>query len=463
MSAVGGEVSIREWTRERGVEPVVRIGIILDQDGQNAVHLDLPIQPYNLTSPGYRDAVLAPRTHVEIRRVGAGLELRSGTAPAQRVPVLRLAPATPTPLTPAAGVLVHDIVAGRGFHWQRRIDQTLAGTLEFSAGRNGVVLVNELPLEDYLAGVITAEMSGACPADLLKAQCVVARSWLLAMTEPKHVDEPFDRCNDDCCQRYQGNGDLSPTALAAARDTRGVTLLAPTGAVLDANYAKSCGGISETPWAVWGLEKPGISPVVDAPPDAPERRFFPVTDENLDEYLDGAWLQTTRCYCSPLVVPVDAIGRYLGRVDTTDDYFRWTMCYARSELEQLLREKLDDARGLAELRDVRVRARGVSGRAYIVEAEWADADGQIIRRRIESEYRIRQVLHRKFLYSSAFAVRPERDAAGALTSVTLRGAGWGHGVGLCQIGALGMALCGIDYETICRHYYPKAQLATVYP
>ena len=83
--------------------------------------------------------------------------------------------------------------------------------------------------------------------------------------------------------------------------------------------------------------------------------------------------------------------------------------------------------------------------------------------RFDSEYRIRQVLHRKFLYSSAFAVRLEREPAGAIRAITLRGAGWGHGVGMCQIGALGMALCGIDYETICRHYYPKAELATVYP
>ncbi len=454
-------LSVRDWSPAAGREPVVRIGIVLDEDGDAVVRVKTPTAPCRLDLGAGPTRVLPPGTAVIATMAGGGLRVQVGNEAAVAAPLARVVPPEGE-LTPDGGARVHDVIAGRGFHWQRRIDVTLAGVVELRPGRRGVVLVNELALEDYLAGVITAEMSGACPAALLEAQCVVARAWLLALTEPKHTDEPYDRCNDDCCQRYQGTDDLNPTALGAARRTRGVLLLTPSGGVLDANYAKSCGGISETPVAVWGLEKPGISPVVDAPPNAPERRFFPVTEANLDEYLDGDWVRTTRCYCSPNVVPVEAIGRFLGRVDTTDDYFRWTKSYGREELEALLRAKLGDADGLVELRDLRVRARGVSGRAYIVEAEWRDARGAPVVRRIESEYRIRQVLHPKFLYSSAFAVRPERAADGRLTRVTLRGAGWGHGVGLCQIGALGMALCGHDYETICRHYYPKAALARVY-
>lgn len=461
MSPTEPTVSIRDWTLAARCEPTVRIGIILDEDACEVVRLRLPAEPYRLELGGVPAPAVADAA-LEARRADGGLILRIGAAPPQPAPLVRLSPAVRAPLAPGGGARVHEVTAGRGFHWQKRIDQTLPGTLELRPGARGVVLVNELGLEDYLAGVITAEMGAACPADLLKAQGVVARSWLLALTEPKHADEPFDRCNDDCCQRYQGTGDLNATALAALRDTRGQVLLAPTGQVLDANYAKSCGGISETPVAVWGLAKPGIDPVVDAPPDAPVHRFFPVTEANLDEYLDGAWLAQPRCYCSPQVVPVAAIGRYLGRVDTTDDYFRWTVRYRRAELEALLREKLPAARELAELRDLRVRARGVSGRAYAVELEWTDARGAAVRGRLDSEYRIRQVLHRTFLYSSAFAVRTERTAGGRLAAVTLRGAGWGHGVGLCQIGALGMALSGSDHAAICRHYYPKATLATAY-
>ncbi|MFQ5806761.1 MAG: SpoIID/LytB domain-containing protein [Phycisphaerae bacterium] len=475
MSNTRGAVNIRQWTREAGVEPTLRVGIILDQDAFDSVCLCLPEREYRMDCPGSTSAALQPQTTIEVRRAEDALAVRIAGAPQKTVSSLRLSSIAIDHRRDAGatrrgtGVLVRDVVAGRGFHWQKRIDQRLAGVLELLPGPRGVVLVNELPLEDYLAGVITAEMSGECPRGFLKAQCVVARSWLLAMTEPKHESEPFDRCNDDCCQRYQGTGDLSATALEAVRATRGLALLDPAGNVLDANYSKSCGGISETPRTVWGVDKPGLTPIVDAPADADERRFFPVTEENFNEYLDGEWLKATRIYCSPNVVPVGAIRQYLGRVDEVGDYFRWTVRYERRELEQLLIEKLPEPRRagtahrrLAVPRDLRVTARGVSGRAYVVEIEWEDQNARLVRARLGSEYRIRQVLHRRFLYSSAFAVRTKRDADGRLRSVTLRGAGWGHGVGLCQIGALGMALSGIDFKTICRHYYPETRLTTVY-
>ena len=474
MNATPGDTSIRQWTLATGVEPTLRVGIILDQDACDRVCLRLPDQPYRIERSGAAPAALDPQTPIEVRRDAGLLALRIGDAPAHQAPSLRLTPARPvegrglaTPATATsaagAGVLVRDVPAGRGFHWQKRIDQTLTGALELLPGARGIVLVNELGLEDYLAGVITAEMSGACPLEFLKAQCIAARSWLLALTEAKHAGEPFDRCNDDCCQRYQGTGDLSASALLASRATRGRVLLAPAGHVLDANYSKSCGGISESPRTIWGSDKPGLSAVVDAPPGADAQRFFPVTDDNLDEYLAGSWLKTTPVYCSPNVVPPEAIGRYLGRVDEAGDYFRWTLHYTRAALQALLREKLAQARDLVELRAVRVMQRGVSGRASRLALHWLDAAGRQVRTALDSEYRIRQTLHQRFLYSSAVAFHVKRDDAGRIVSVTIRGAGWGHGVGLCQIGALGMALCGSDHESICRHYYPAARLATAYP
>lgn len=462
MKAARGEVNIRQWSPDAAVEPSVRIGIILDQDALTAVRLRLPDQQYDVGGIGPTITHLEPHTTLVTKLADHALAVRIGGGPEVMAKSLRLSCPAPRPLAPGAGVLVRDVVAGRGFHWQKRIDQTLAGAIELLRGRRGVVLVNELPLEEYLAGVITAEMSGACPADFLKTQCVVARSWLLAMSEPKHDDEPFDRCNDDCCQRYQGTGDLSSAAIGAVRATRGLVLLDPAGNTLDANYAKCCGGITESPRVVWGIDKPGLTPIVDAPPRPLEHRFLPITESNLDDFLDGVWLRVTRIYCSPNLVPPEELGRYLGRVDQAGDYFRWTVRYDPRELEQLLIDRLPEARDLATLRDLRVTNRGVSGRASAVELEWENTTGQIARARLDSEYRIREVLHRKFLYSSAFAVRMERDADGRLTAVTLRGAGWGHGVGLCQIGALGMALSGSDYESICRHYYPEARLAHVY-
>jgi stage II sporulation protein D len=469
MAPDHGTIRLRDWTLGTAVEPTVRVGVFLDEDAAASIHLT-PVQgPALLSSPGGPGMTIEPQVEIEIRHARPALSLRIGQQPARTVPSIRLhaAPVAADlrvrrPGDCETGILLRGVPAGRGFHWQKRLDQVLPGTLELSVGRHGVLLVNELPLETYLAGVITAEMSAACPLEFLKTQSIVARSWLLAMTEPKHAGEAFDRCNDDCCQRYQGIGGLTATALAAVHDTRGVVLLNPAGKILDANYSKCCGGITETPWAVWGLEKPGIQPTVDAPPQARERRFFPANETNFDEYLDGEWLKTSQIYCAPTVVPPDSLGRYLGRVDAPGDYFRWTVRYTRAELEDLLRANLTDAAGLTELRDIHVRARGASGRAYVVQVEWLDASGEQKRSRLDGEYRIRQALHRKFLYSSAFAVRPERDAAGRLTAVVLRGAGWGHGVGMCQIGALGMALSDQNSESICSHYYAAARLGGAY-
>ncbi len=463
MDAATHPIDMQHWTPNAHAEPSVRVGVILEADGRASVEFVLPDKPYTLTADNGKTQPVMPGAEVCIQVSGDGLiaSWSGGTfGPSER---LRIEPDDRVPAAPGAGVRVLDVVAGRGFHWQKCADQTLAGSLEFHAAPGGVVMVNELPLEDYLAGVITAEMSSACPVEFLKAQCVVARSWLLAMAEPKHQAEPFDRCNDDCCQRYQGTGDMSQPAVDAVGGSRGLVLLDPAAQVLDANYSKSCGGISELPEAVWGEPKPGLREVIDAPPGDPVGRFMPVTEDNLDAFLEGDWLTETKAYCSTHVVPVEAIGKYLGRVDEVDDYFRWSVAYTREKLETLLRDKLPEAAGLEELRDVRVTRRGVSGRAIEVELTWLDRSGQPVAHLLDSEYRIREVLHRGFLYSSAFAVRLQRGSAGEIESVTLRGAGWGHGAGLCQIGALGMALCGHDAAEICLHYYPDAHLETAYP
>ena len=464
--------ALRNWTPGAACEPLVRVGVILAQDRARVARVTLAGRPMRLvTNPPTNMA--PPRRTLEVVATGGGLRLRVDARDERDVRNCRLEPPAP-PAADATGVVVHDVVAGRGFHWQKRIDQTLPGTIEFTAHANGVIAINELPLELYLAGVITAEMSGACPADLLKAQCVVARSWLLAMTESKHAGDPFDRCNDDCCQRYQGLAALTPAARAAVLDTRGVVLLAapqpgaaptrarPRARILDANYSKSCGGVSELPRHVWGIDKPGLSAVVDAPPDDAIHRFFPVTAANLRQYLTGDWLHTTRCFCSPNVVSPEVIGRYLGRVDEAGDYFRWKVRYTGDELAQLLRSRLPEARDVAFVRSLRVVARGVSGRAVRLELEWEDTGGRIITTTLAREYRIREVLHRRFLYSSAIVFHVKHDCAGRIEDVTIVGAGWGHGAGMCQIGALGMALSGYDYRAICAHYYPAAQLASVY-
>ena len=395
--------NIRQWTLQSHCEPLIRVGIVLSHDFQDTLHLRIPEHRYTMDSGSSALANLKPHGNIAVALSDNKLSVYLDEKLVFSADSIRISPADRIPLETGSGILVRDVVAGRGFHWQKCIDQTLTGSLEISAGKHGIICVNKLPLEDYLAGVITAEMSGTSPADLLKAQCVVARSWLLAMTESKHDDDPFDRCNDDCCQRYQGTGEINPTAIAAVRDTRGLTLLSPAGTVLDANYSKSCGGISEDPRVVWNVAKPGILPIVDTPAEAPEKRFFPITVKNLDEYLDGDWISDTAIYCSPRVVPREAIKRYLGRVDEVDDYFRWTVRYQCCDLEQLIKDKLPQADTLAILTDLRVTERGVSGRASKLEIEWETKSGAIAGTTLDTEYMIRDVLHRKFLYSSAFA------------------------------------------------------------
>ncbi len=472
MHSTERPVELQTWTPASRAEPSVRIGVILESDGRNGVDVLTPVVPCQVSAgvegvnegkSGISQTPIPSGSSIRIEKSAEGLTLRCGDCVIGPTDRLVVDPQEPTQAAPGAGILVRDVVAGRGFHWQKNADQTLAGSLEFVPAPGGIVMVNELPLEDYLIGVITAEMGSACPVEFLKAQCVVARSWLLAMTEPKHKIEPFDRCNDDCCQRYQGTGDMSRSAIDAVQGTRGLVLIDPNGKVLDANYSKSCGGVSELAEHVWGEPKPGINTIVDAPADDPVNQFMPVTEDNLDAYLNGGWLAKTKAFCSTHVVPVETISKYLGRVDEVDDYFRWSVSYTRAELESLLRDKLPEATGLSELLDMRVLSRGVSGRASRVEFKWKDQAGGEAVHVLDSEYRIREVLHRGFLYSSAIAVRIERDSGGLIETVTLRGAGWGHGAGLCQIGALGMGLTGHDVDAICRHYYPQAELQAAYP
>jgi len=462
MNEHGLQLGLEHWTRDARCEPCIRIGVILREDRQRSVRLDISGSKYCLQAAGDAGLMLEPGQCLRVSLGDQTLAFTLRNEEPRDAKKLRLTPMPGAAGSSASGVRVSDVVAGRGFHWQQRIRPTLPGTIELRPADEGLVLINELRLEDYLTGVITAEMSAACPLEFLKAQCIVARSWLLAMSESKHADEPFDRCNDDCCQRYQGIDTVSPDVASAVRTTRGRVLLDPGGGVLDANYSKSCGGISEEPRFVWGAAKPGFSAVVDAPRGAAEARFFPITEANVDEYMRGAWLPTASAYCSPHVVAPSVIGKYLGGVDTAGDYFRWTVRFARRDLEALLRERLPDAGELDELTDLRVTARGVSGRAAALEIIGANTSGGAFRGVIEGEYRIRHALHRKFLYSSAFVIDHEHDSAGRLESVTLHGAGWGHGAGFCQIGALGMALYGIDCDSICRHYFPKATTASVY-
>jgi len=450
-------VALPDWTLGTRQEPTLRVGIVLARDALR--RMTATAETDLCATAGHAEPVAIPRgTPLAATTEPDAVELRfdGGRLRGRRI---GLRPASDRP--ERATLRLHGVPAGRGFHWEKRIDASFLGAIELIADPGGMIVVNELPLEPYLAGVITAEMSERCPPEFLAAQCIVARSWLLARTEPKHDGEPFDRCNDDCCQRYQGTDAVSAAARTAAESTRGLVLMSPEGTVLDANYSKSCGGVSELPEFVWGHAKPGITAVCDAPKESPAAVPLPLSPTSLAAFITGDMPGLETCYCSPRTVGREALAQFLGRVDEVTDYFRWEVRVTHDELLASVRACVPQAASLDRIVALRPLRRGVSGRIAEMEIDGADVGGNALVVRLESEYAIRRALHARFLFSAALLVRPEHDGA-RLRAVTFLGAGWGHGVGFCQIGALGMALGGHDAAAICRHYFPAAGLAPAY-
>ena len=350
-------------------------------------------------------------------------------------------------------IYLKSIKAGRGFHWQKSISIKILGDLHISSLESYLFVVNKVYLEDYLMCVATSEMSGNCPLALLEAQTIVARSWILAAAEKKHKDLDLDACNDDCCQRYQGIANINQESIKAAKNTRGI-ILVHDDEVCDTRYSKSCGGISENNENVWDTDpKPYLISVVDSR-----------SSENNDVTSENGFRQwikrKTFSFCGPEFIPESELTKFLGSVDVKGQYFRWKISYNNEEITDLINSKTK--KSFRNIRSLVPLKRGKSGRIteleIVGEADGGSADSILI----ESEYEIRRVLHHEFLYSSAFTVETNSDDENGENRFTLRGAGWGHGVGLCQIGALGMALDGRKKEEILFHYYHSSEMRNTY-
>ncbi len=435
--------------------PRVRIGVVLPEDRRRSVRLVIPADGFSANGEAIE------RGPLEAFVAGDDILVKQGRRQSGARRVWSIQP----PIEREdLGVLACDCAAGRGFHWSTKVDALLPGRVELHVRDGFLFAINDVATETYLKGVITSEMSGECPAAFLKAQCIVARSWIAAASERKHADLGIDFCNDDCCQRYQGTGSVTIAAREAVEATAGEVLIHQSGAVVDANYSKSCGGIVESPEAVWGLAKAGQRCVVDAPESDRTHTLFPISPDSIGEYVRGAWLSECGAYCSPNVVPDGEVSRYLGRVDDGLGRFRWSETRSAEELAQILLEKHLAPSGLCEdggcrrVNDLRVTRRGAGGRATQVQIDYADRNVAMRQVTMDGQYDIRHALHEWFLYSSAFDVRIERDAKGRAQRFEFAGAGWGHGAGMCQIGALGMALQGFDHERILQHYFEGVRI-----
>ena len=263
-------------------EPLISVGLILPMDKQNSITIynDLDQKRYFIESENDHLLVNGEKTE-NINLIGSS---EDQIFTLDRVP------------------------AGRGFHWEKNISIQVVGSLDISNNNGYLFVINQINLESYLMCVATSEMSGNCPPALLEAQTIAARSWLVAAVEQKHLDLGLDACNDDCCQRYQGIGNLSEQARSAANNTRGKFLIFDN-MICDTRYSKSCGGVSENNENVWDMEpKPYLRGVFDGG----EKELPDLTDTtNFTE-----WLKNSHgCYCSNNYVNDEELKQYLGSVD----------------------------------------------------------------------------------------------------------------------------------------------------
>ncbi len=309
--------------------------------------------------------------------------------------------------------VLKNVRIGIGFHWDRHEDQEFAGRLEIRDNADDTqTAINTIDLEDYLCSVISSEMNANSPIELLKAHAVISRSWAIrAMEHPNH--EGYDVCADDHCQRYEGLRRMNARAVQAVRETAGQVLLYGNE-ICDCRYYKCCGGKTEIWRTCW-------------------------------EDIDVPYIQSVRCdYCkspSPKVLRL-----VLNDYDQeTKDFRDWTVHYTDEELDAIIAEK--SGIDFGEIQELVPLHRGASGRIdslKIVGSRHTEVIGK--------ELKIRYWLSKSCLYSSWFEVS---HADGMWT---LTGHGWGHGAGLCQIGAAVMASEGHRYEEILSYYYPNTQL-----
>jgi SpoIID/LytB domain protein len=369
---------------------------------------------------------------------------------------------------------LHGVTIGINFHWERKEDQTFEGGLRLLMNANGTITaINDVGVEQYLKSVISSEMSAQAPLELLRAHAITSRSWLVAMLEKqkrfKNVGVParrgrecaeeivrwydredhrdYDVCADDHCQRYQGiTKIISATAEQAVRDTRGMFLV-HSGQICDARYSKSCGGRSEVFATAWeDISVPYLVTVSDAGVEHP----LISSEAEVERWVHAS----PEAYCN--TTDGGILRQVLPSFDQeTTDFYRWTVSYTQAELAALLQKRSGIDFGVVHR--LEPLQRGPSGR--ITRLRIVGLRRSVV---VGKELEIRRWLSPSHLYSSAFVVKPEGGTQDVPASFTLKGAGWGHGVGLCQIGAAVMAAKGFPAERIVQHYFRGAELKRLY-
>lgn len=361
-----------------------------------------------------------------------------------------------------------NVVIGKEFHWQQCRNERFEGDLAIITDGEELVAINEIDLERYIYSVIASEMSATSFVELLKAHAVISRSWVLSAigsatpssaatfyTDRSDTDDPvyirwyerdahrlFDVCADDHCQRYQGIPSQEPPALREAIDSTAGEVLVYDGKICDARFSKCCGGYTERFSSCWAeVDYPYLTVL----PDSDGSRLKPITDEATARSFV---LSSPDVFCN--TADCNIIRQVFNDYDrSTESFFRWKVTYSVDEISEIVASRSGiDFGSILDLIPVQRTASGRIVRLRIVGTRHTATIGK--------ELEIRRWLSRTHLYSSAFVV--DRDDCGRFV---ICGAGWGHGVGLCQIGAAVMAHKGYSYRSILRHYYPHTVVGNI--
>lgn len=351
--------------------------------------------------------------------------------------------------------IVSNMLIGDGFHWQKTIEVRLPGEVILleKRGKEGlsecidaeISLINILPLETYLENVVGSEMNASSPIEFLKAHAIISRNWVLGKIMKIHSTDKkgsihkdniiigwddtschygFDVCSDDHCQRYQGVQDISQEAIIAIRETKNLVLTDNKGKIIDTRFSKCCGGKTEIFSTCWQTR-----------------------EEDCLESVKDPW-----CDLSGLEPPErDSLLSTILKVydkETKNYGFRWHEIVNKTTIKINLKKYFN--KDIGEILELEPKRRGPSGRIDLLEIKGTKSNLLL-----GKELWIRRLLSSSHLYSSAFEIKRKGD------DFDIRGRGWGHGVGLCQIGAAHMALHGYDYESILKFYYPGSKLQTL--
>lgn len=337
--------------------------------------------------------------------------------------------------------VLHNQRIGISFHWEKKVESRLPGSIVYSSDPE-FQIVNILPLETYLECVVGSEMNPSAPAEFLKAHAIISRSWALGKILKNHhcseigkIDTPeeivnwedtcdhqgFDVCADDHCQRYQGLQPVPESTLRAIRSTEGIVLIDNNGMPIDARFSKCCGGVTERFSSCWqNEERPALKSIFD-----------PWCD------LSALSVSDRHALLSSILKDYDMV---------SNGGFNWQAEVTKEEIKSNLLTKFH--RNIGNIIAIRPRSVGASGR--IVSLDILGSNGRLS---VGKELMIRRLLSPTHLYSSNFEIKERGD------SFILVGKGWGHGVGLCQIGAAHMAYAGHSCEEILSFYYPGAKIS----